>query len=125
MQSHEYTKATNNNTRLNKHRSPFVNLEDQKAYRGSFINEMSEGLFFADNNNVLHRVRNLEEYRDMCDRLLTREARDHQTKRQDILDSVAEMFFEAHGEMDGEADEPEQDIAIHENKNEIENDGNE
>lgn len=125
IQSHELTKASNKATELKKHRSPFVNLEDQKAYRGSAINEMGEGLYFADNNNVLHRVRNLVEYRDMCDRILTREASNHQAKRQDILDSVAEMFFEAHGEMDGDVDESEQDIAIHENKNEIENDGNE
>ena len=35
---------------------------------------------------------------NMCDRLLTREAKNHQTKRQDVLDRVAQTFFESHSE---------------------------
>ncbi len=92
--SHEKTTTKKRAADKKAHRSPFINLEDKTAYRGSNINEMPEGLYFADEKNVLHKVNSIEEYRQMRDDLLRGEARRHQEKRQNILDSVAEAYFE-------------------------------
>ncbi len=96
--SHEKTTKKKNVNDTKKHRSPFLNLENQTAYRGSSVNEMDEGLYFADEENVLHKVNSLEEYRNMRNNLLRGAAMSHQEKRQNILDSVAEAYFEQRAE---------------------------
>ena len=93
--SHEKT-GKNDDKKM--HRSPFIDAVNKHAYRGSGVNEMEEGLFFADANNVLHKVNNMEEYRQMCSTLLTGEAMNHQEKRQDVLDRVALAWFDTHEE---------------------------
>ena len=78
------------------HRSPYLDLESNTAFRGSGVNDMEEGLYFADNLNVLHRVRSLKEYQMMCTALLHGAPEKVQTKRQYALDQVAEYWFETH-----------------------------
>ena len=90
--SHETNKKFGSDVK--EHRSPYIDVEKNKAFRGSAVNQMDEGIYFADGNNVLHRVHNLGEYQDMCDKLLPQVAKDHQKKRQDVLDAVAEAWFE-------------------------------
>ncbi len=80
------------------HRSPFLDLDNVKAFRGSGLNDMDEGLYIADDRNVLYKVRSLDEYRQMCKTILEDAPENVQTKRQHAIDQVAEAWFATHVE---------------------------
>ncbi|MCR5748362.1 MAG: hypothetical protein K6G03_11700 [Lachnospiraceae bacterium] len=84
------------NGRVSRHRSPYIDLEKNTAYRGSGVSEMDEGLFIADNRNVLHRVRSLEEFRNMVAGITEGEASHRNYKRKLVLDQVAVTWFNTH-----------------------------
>ncbi len=120
--SHEVT--SNKSADKKAHRSPYLDLENNKAYRGSGVNEMDEGLYFADAKNVLHRVKSFNEYKRMRDTILAGEAMDRQEKRQDVLDRVAIAWFDTHAEEGNDIENAyykENDLGEHIKKNKAKN----
>ena len=76
-----------------KHRKAYVDPNTMAAYRGSGINELPDGLYFADENNTLVKVKDYAEYLSIRSSLI--EGNESvEAERIAILDEVARDFFE-------------------------------
>lgn len=70
---------------------PFIDPLTDAAYRGSGINALPKGFYFADEKNVLVRIDTYDQYVNLMERLLKDVWRD--VLRTDVINDVAKNFF--------------------------------